>query len=144
MTRTKKRYEDVSRQSVYFTHVFLSLFLFHFPSCFISQGVDDLLGGDDGERDEADDEEEAEEGSVAPSIRSPSPVPLNGPSPTPDLLNTDGTLMLFPGNSCSRTGSVGLYLWQETNSVLFIFVLRFRCMSYSFTCLHVCSFLVMA
>ncbi|XP_070778119.1 claspin [Enoplosus armatus] len=62
------------------------------------EGVDDLLGGDDGEP------EEEEEGSVVRSIRSPSPVALNGPSPTPDLVNTDGTLMLFPGNSCSRTG----------------------------------------
>ncbi|TMS17992.1 Claspin [Larimichthys crocea] len=61
------------------------------------EGVDDLLGGEDGEAEE-------EEGSVAPSIRSPSPVALSGPSPTPDLVNTDGTLMLFPGNSCSRTG----------------------------------------
>ncbi|XP_035536851.1 claspin [Morone saxatilis] len=64
------------------------------------EGVDELLGGDDGEAEE----EEEEEGSVAQSIRSPSPVALNGPSPTPDLVNTDGTLMLFPGNSCSRTG----------------------------------------
>ncbi|XP_068603403.1 claspin [Brachionichthys hirsutus] len=62
------------------------------------ENVDDLLGGDDGE------EEEEEEGSVAPSIRSPSPVALNRPLSTPDLVNTDGTLMLFPGNSCSRTG----------------------------------------
>lgn len=67
----------------------------------MSQGVDELLGGGDGE-DEA--EEEDEEGSVVQSIRSRSPVALNGPSPTPDLVNTDGTLMLFPGNSCSRTG----------------------------------------
>lgn len=65
------------------------------------QGVEDLLGGDDGE---AEEEEEEEEGSVAQSIRSPSPVVLNRPSPFPDLVNTDGTLMLFPGNSCSRTG----------------------------------------
>ncbi|XP_042292110.1 claspin [Thunnus maccoyii] len=65
------------------------------------EGVEDLLGGNDGE-DEA--EEEEEEGSVVQSIRSPSPVALNGPSPTPDLVNTDGSLMLFPGNSCSRTG----------------------------------------
>ncbi|XP_041811283.1 claspin [Chelmon rostratus] len=63
------------------------------------EGVDDLLGGDDGEA-----EEEEEEGSVAQSIRSPSPVAQTGPSSTPDLVNTDGTLMLFPGNSCSRTG----------------------------------------
>ncbi|XP_056254510.1 claspin isoform X1 [Seriola aureovittata] len=65
------------------------------------EGVDDLLGGgEEGKEDEA----EEEEGSVAQSIRSPSPVALTGPSPTPDLVNTDGTLMLFPGNSCSRTG----------------------------------------
>ncbi|KAM7384559.1 hypothetical protein PAMA_011765 [Pampus argenteus] len=61
------------------------------------EGVDELLGGDDGEE---------EEGSVVRSIRSPSPVALNRPSLTPDLVNTDGTLMLFPGNSCSRTGDV--------------------------------------
>ncbi|KAM9340174.1 claspin [Symphorus nematophorus] len=68
------------------------------------EGVDDLLGGDEGEAEggEEEEEEEEEEGSVAPSIRSPSPVALHGPSPTPDLVNTDGTLMLFPGNSCSR------------------------------------------
>ncbi|KAM3596062.1 uncharacterized protein V6R79_007677 [Siganus canaliculatus] len=64
------------------------------------ENVDDLLGGDDGGAEAG----EEEEGSVAPSVRSPSPVALNGPSPTPDLVNTDGTLMLFPGNSCSRTG----------------------------------------
>lgn len=62
----------------------------------ISQGVDDLLGGDDRM-------EEEEEGSVSHSNRSASPVTLARPSPsTPDLVNTDGTLMLFPGNS--RTG----------------------------------------
>ncbi|XP_042363150.1 claspin isoform X2 [Plectropomus leopardus] len=66
------------------------------------ENVDDLLGGDDGEEEEK--EHEDEEGSVVQSIRSPSPAALNGPSPTPDLINTDGTLMLFPGNSCSRTG----------------------------------------
>lgn len=66
----------------------------------LNQGVDDLLGGDDGEQEE----EEEEEGSVAQSIRSPSGVALNRPSPTPELVNTDDTLMLFPGNSCSRTG----------------------------------------
>ncbi len=52
--------------------------------------------------------EEEEEGSVAQSVRSPSPVALNRQSPTPDLVNTDGTLLLFPGNSCSRTGLVCL------------------------------------
>lgn len=75
--------------------------------CSVSQGVDELLGGDDGEEEEGKDhEDEEEEGSVAPSIRSPSPVALIGPSSTPDLVNTDGTLMLFPGNSSSRTGCV--------------------------------------
>ncbi|XP_035039503.2 claspin [Hippoglossus stenolepis] len=64
------------------------------------EGVEDLLGGDDGEEEEKDEEE----GSVAQSIRSSSPVALTRPSRTPDLVHTDGTLMLFPGNSCSRTG----------------------------------------
>lgn len=64
--------------------------------------MDDLLGGDD----DAGEEEEEEEGSVAQSIGSPSRAALHGPSPTPDLVNTDGTLLLFPGNSCSRTGCV--------------------------------------
>ncbi|XP_029370170.1 claspin isoform X2 [Echeneis naucrates] len=68
------------------------------------EGVDDLLGGADGAGEEKEDEPDEEEGSVAQSVRSPSPVVLTGPSPTPDLVNTDGTLMLFPGNSCSRTG----------------------------------------
>ncbi|KAJ0003637.1 hypothetical protein NQD34_008735 [Periophthalmus magnuspinnatus] len=63
------------------------------------EGVDDLLGGDDGA-----EEEEGEDGSVVPSIRSQSPSGLCRAPPTPELLNTDGTLLLFPGNSCSRTG----------------------------------------
>ncbi|XP_061737575.1 claspin-like isoform X1 [Nerophis ophidion] len=63
------------------------------------EGVDDLLGGND--------EGEEEEGSVVQSIRSLSPVALHGPPVTPDLMNTDGTLILFPGNSCSRTGDSG-------------------------------------
>ncbi|KAM6903716.1 claspin isoform 2-T2 [Lycodopsis pacificus] len=63
------------------------------------ENLDDLLGGDSGEEEEK--EHEDEEGSVAPSMRSPSPVALNEPS---DLINTDSTLMLFPSNSCSRTG----------------------------------------
>ncbi|XP_061520721.1 claspin isoform X3 [Phycodurus eques] len=66
------------------------------------EGVDDLLGGND-----EDDAEEEEDGSVVQSIRSLSPVALNCPSVTPDLINTDGTLILFPGNSCSRTGDGG-------------------------------------
>ncbi|KAI4817535.1 hypothetical protein KUCAC02_010923 [Chaenocephalus aceratus] len=66
------------------------------------KNVDDLLGGDDGEEEEK--EHEDEEGSVTRSIRSLSPVALNGPSPVPDMMNRDCTLLLFPGNSCSRTG----------------------------------------
>ncbi|KAL0962454.1 hypothetical protein UPYG_G00340190 [Umbra pygmaea] len=65
------------------------------------EGVDELLGGGevDGE-DEGDDE-----GSVVQrDVRSPSPLRLKGPSPSHDLLNTDGTLMLFANSSCSRTG----------------------------------------
>lgn len=66
----------------------------------MSKGVDELLGGgDDGEFDE-------EEGSVAPSVRSLSPGGPRRAPPTPDLNNTDGTLMLFPGSSSSRTGFV--------------------------------------
>ncbi|XP_047460120.1 claspin [Mugil cephalus] len=70
------------------------------------EGVDDLLGGgEEEEEEEKEEEEEEDEGSVAQSIRSPSPVALlSGPSSTSDLVNTDSTLMLFPGNSCSRTG----------------------------------------
>ncbi|KAM9776889.1 claspin isoform 2-T2 [Syngnathus typhle] len=56
------------------------------------EGLDDLLGGEDGE-----EEEEEEDGSVA----------LNCPPVTPDIINTDGTLILFPGNSSSRTGDGG-------------------------------------
>ncbi|KAM9383947.1 claspin isoform 2-T2 [Pholidichthys leucotaenia] len=67
------------------------------------EGVDDLLGGDDGEEEEKEREDE-DESSVAPTIRSPSPVALMGPLSTPDLVNADGTLMLFAGNSYSRTG----------------------------------------
>lgn len=62
--------------------------------------MDDLLGGA-----EAEDEEE---GSVAQSVRSTSPAPLIRPSPTPDLVHTDSTLILFPANSCSRTGYAAL------------------------------------
>uniref|UniRef100_A0A4W5MEB5 Claspin n=1 Tax=Hucho hucho TaxID=62062 RepID=A0A4W5MEB5_9TELE len=63
------------------------------------EGVDELLGG--GEEEDPDEDE----GSVAQrSVRSPSPLRLKGPSPPPDLLNTDGTLMLFANSSCSRTG----------------------------------------
>ncbi|XP_061667370.1 claspin isoform X2 [Syngnathoides biaculeatus] len=66
------------------------------------EGVDDLLGGND-----EDNAEQEEDGSVVQSIRSLSPVAPNAQSVTPDLINTDGTLILFPGNSCSRTGDGG-------------------------------------
>ncbi|XP_077405410.1 claspin isoform X3 [Vanacampus margaritifer] len=66
------------------------------------EGLDDLLGGDD-----AEEEEEEDDGSVVQSVRSLSPVALNCPPVTPDIVNTDGTLILFPGNSCSRTGDGG-------------------------------------
>uniref|UniRef100_A0A3Q4HKP9 Claspin n=1 Tax=Neolamprologus brichardi TaxID=32507 RepID=A0A3Q4HKP9_NEOBR len=80
------------------------------------EGVDDLLGGGDGEEDDVkDNEDEEEEGSMAQSMRSPSPVALIGPSPTPDLINTDGTLMLFPGNSSSRTGCYTLPLLPRSS-----------------------------
>ncbi|XP_053302742.1 claspin [Pleuronectes platessa] len=64
------------------------------------EDVEDLLGGDGGEEEEKDDEE----GSVVQSIRSSSPVALTRPLRTPDLVHREGTLMLFQGNSCSRTG----------------------------------------
>lgn len=71
--------------------------------------MEELLGGD-GEVEEDGEEEGA---SVAQSTRSLSPVVLNGPPSTPDLVNTDGSLMLFPGTFCSRTAYVclcGLFL----------------------------------
>ncbi|XP_013859885.1 claspin, partial [Austrofundulus limnaeus] len=57
------------------------------------EGVEDLLGG--GEEEEVKEEEEG----VAQRVRSPPSAVQN-----PDLVNTDGTLILFPGSSCSRTG----------------------------------------
>lgn len=61
------------------------------------QNVEELLGGD-GEVEEDGDEEGVS-------------VVLNGPPSTPDLVNTDDTLILFPGNFCSRTAYVcGLLL----------------------------------
>lgn len=68
----------------------------------LDQNVEELLGG------EVEEDGGEEGGSVAPSMRSLSPVVLNRPPSTPDLVNTDGTLMLFAGNSCSRTGYVVL------------------------------------
>ncbi|KAG5842265.1 hypothetical protein ANANG_G00175800 [Anguilla anguilla] len=67
------------------------------------EGVDALLGGaGNGQAEEEEEEEEEEE--AGGSERSPSPAPLKEPSPSLELLNTDGTLLLFAGSSCSRTG----------------------------------------
>ncbi|KAL1256162.1 hypothetical protein QQF64_014223 [Cirrhinus molitorella] len=70
------------------------------------EGVDELLGdgGGDDEEEEREDEEavDKEEGEDEVSVKTcPSPG-FKSPSPTP--ADTDGTLMLFAGNSCSRTG----------------------------------------
>lgn len=59
------------------------------------------MGDGEEEANEAENEEEAEEAergdtskrSSSPGFKSPSPFPY-----------TDGTLMLFAGSSCSRTG----------------------------------------
>ncbi|XP_072531008.1 claspin isoform X2 [Salminus brasiliensis] len=64
------------------------------------EGVDELLGdggggGDEGEEEEVDetDKDDVLERSPSPGFKSPSPTPY-----------ADGTLMLFAGSSCSRTG----------------------------------------
>ncbi|XP_047664004.1 claspin isoform X2 [Tachysurus fulvidraco] len=65
------------------------------------EGIEDLLGDGEEANDAENDEEEVEgaevgnalKRSVSPSFKSPSPTPY-----------TDGTLMLFAGSSCSRTG----------------------------------------
>lgn len=85
-------------------------------TCFSPQGVDELLGGDaDGEDEDDDQDDDQEEGSEAQrGVRSPSLLTLKGPSPPPDMLNTDGTLMLFASSSCSRTGYVcGADIWES-------------------------------
>lgn len=62
-----------------------------------------MLLGDNGAEEE-DEDEAAEEGEDDVSLKTcPSPG-FKSPSPTP--ADTDGTLMLFAGNSCSRTGCV--------------------------------------
>lgn len=58
-------------------------------------------GGDEDEGEEAVDKEEGEDEVAAKTCPSPD---FKSPSPTP--MDTDGTLMLFAGNSCSRTGYV--------------------------------------
>uniref|UniRef100_A0A3B4F1F5 Claspin n=1 Tax=Pundamilia nyererei TaxID=303518 RepID=A0A3B4F1F5_9CICH len=79
------------------------------------ESEEEEVRGDGEEDDVKDNEDEEEEGSMAQSMRSPSPVALIGPSPTPDLINTDGTLMLFPGNSSSRTGCYTLPLLSRSS-----------------------------
>ncbi|XP_017310239.1 claspin isoform X1 [Ictalurus punctatus] len=65
------------------------------------EGVEDLLGdGDDGEEAESE-EEEAEEAERGDASKRSASNAFKSPSPTP---YTDGTLMLFAGSSCSRTG----------------------------------------
>lgn len=90
----------------------------HFPFMYLcvhiasfNKNVDDLLGGA-----EAEDEDE---GSVAQSVRSTSPAPRIRPSPTPDLVHTDSTLILFPANSCSRTGYIAMFKDIHRSSYLF-------------------------
>lgn len=64
-----------------------------------------MLGdGEDGEEEanEAEnEEEEAEEAERGDTSKRSSSPGFKNPSPTP---YTDGTLMLFAGSSCSRTG----------------------------------------
>lgn len=58
------------------------------------------MGGDGADEEDEAAEEEGEDVSLktcpSPGFKSPSPTPAD----------TDGTLMLFAGNSCSRTGFV--------------------------------------
>nr|XP_023687858.1 claspin isoform X2 [Paramormyrops kingsleyae] len=63
------------------------------------EGVTGLLGDD-----EHDDDSDVGEDDAEDNRRSNSPLALKGPSPPPDLLNTDGTLLLFAGSSSSRLG----------------------------------------
>ncbi|MCI4392166.1 hypothetical protein PGIGA_G00142770 [Pangasianodon gigas] len=68
------------------------------------EGVEDLLGdGEDGEEvNEAEhEEEEAEEAERGDASKRSASPGFKSPSPTP---YADGTLMLFAGSSCSRTG----------------------------------------
>ncbi|XP_048850215.1 claspin isoform X2 [Brienomyrus brachyistius] len=63
------------------------------------EGVTGLLGDD-----EHDDDSDVGEDDAEDNRRSNSPLALKGPSPPADLLNTDGTLLLFAGSSSSRLG----------------------------------------
>lgn len=113
--------EEVRGWFCYAAQIFaFTLFALASSCSSVPQGVDDLLGGGDGEEDDVkDNEDEEEEGSMAQSMRSPSPVALIGPLSTPDLINTDGTLMLFPGNSSSRTGYVCSFVEALLKSLIF-------------------------
>ncbi len=64
-----------------------------------------MLGNGGDEEEEGEEAEEAvdkEEDEV--SVKTCPSHGFKSPSPTP--ADTDGTLMLFAGNSCSRTGYV--------------------------------------
>ncbi|XP_051948286.1 claspin-like [Xyrauchen texanus] len=63
------------------------------------EGVEELLGGGDSEEEEKEAVEKDEDEVSLKTCPSPG---FKSPSPTP--ADTDGTLMLFAGNSCSRTG----------------------------------------
>ncbi|KAA0710297.1 Claspin [Triplophysa tibetana] len=79
--------------------------------CSLFKGVDVLLG-DNGAEEE--DEAAEEEGEDQVSLKTcPSPG-FKSPSPTP--ADTDGTLMLFAGNSCSRTG-FSVYFTEEDDTL---------------------------
>ena len=75
--------------------------------------MDDLLGGGGGGGGGGDEEDEDDGGSAAPSIRSPSPAAFKPSSSVRDLMNGDGSLMLFAGNSCSRLYVTLSYLGFE-------------------------------
>ncbi|XP_066573249.1 claspin isoform X2 [Amia ocellicauda] len=71
-----------------------------------AEGVEFLLGDGDGEQEEEEEGEGGDEVSsnaYAEGQRHPCLVPT-APSPPPYPLATEGTLLLFAGSSCSRTG----------------------------------------
>ncbi|XP_076865218.1 claspin [Brachyhypopomus gauderio] len=84
------------------------------------EGVEELLGHGEIEEGGLGEEEEDEEGrereveaeKAEAAKRSLSPG-FKSPSPTPD---TDGTLMLFAGSSCSRTGDGARQAGQESDN----------------------------
>ncbi|MBN3305887.1 CLSPN protein, partial [Amia calva] len=89
-----------------------------------AEGVEFLLGDGDGEQEEEEEGEGGDEVSsnaYAEGQRHPCLVPT-APSPPPYPLATEGTLLLFAGSSCSRTGaesnsSVSLSVSEEDDSL---------------------------